>query len=275
MCKNPNTAGNIYRPNCFSAIIGSAYSDIVNAKYHNGLEKYPSLYEYVYGYSGILALGYCNIIRKIQLETRADRVLFLARDGDLLQKIYLNLYPETDTEYFLWSRLAATKLCFEENTLDFIRRFVYHKYGDNFTAGELLEQMDLKELKSGCHFGNTVINEKNYRLLSGFIFDNKDKILKLYELLSTGFESKLSGCTKALAVDVGWAGSGAAAIGELCRKWGLEIEVIGVNGGMNDSFAEQPNASEGVAAIEKALFLLLSSKSQHRYIFVPRFRFGS
>lgn len=271
MCKNPDTVGNIYRPDCFSAIIGSAYSGIVNAKYHSGLERFPSLYEYGYGYSGIFVLGYCNYIRKIQLESGADKVLFLARDGDLLQKIYLKLYPDADTEYFLWSRLAATKLCFEENTLDFIRRFVYHKYGDNLTAGELLEQMDLSELKSQCPFENTIINEKNYRMLSGFIYDNKDKIVKLYEPLNMGakkyFESKLRNCSKVLAVDVGWAGSGAATISELCRKWGFETEVIGVNGGMNDSFAEQPNASEGLLQSGK-LYSYCFSQSHNRNIYL-------
>ncbi|MBD5080721.1 MAG: HAD-IA family hydrolase [Ruminococcaceae bacterium] len=271
LCKNPNTVGNIYRPDCFSAIIGSAYGGIVNTKYHCGLEKLPSLYEYGYGYSGIFVFGYCNFIRKIRLETGADKVLFLARDGDLLQKIYIKLFPEADTEYFLWSRLAATKLCFEENTLDFIRRFVYHKYGDNFTAGELLEQMDLGGLKDQCSFANTVINEKNYRLLSGFIYDNKDKISKLYEPLNIGakkyFESKLKGCSKVLAVDVGWAGSGAAAIDNLCRKWGIDTEVIGVNGGMNDSFAEQPNASEGLLQAGK-LFSYCFSQNHNRDIYL-------
>ena len=271
LCKNPNTVGNIYRPDCFSAIIGSAYGGIVNTKYHCGLEKLPSLYEYGYGYSGIFVLGYCSFIRKIQLETGADKVLFLARDGDLLQKIYIKLFPEADTEYFLWSRLAATKLCFEENTLDFIRRFVYHKYGDNFTAGELLEQMDLGGLKDQCSFANTVINEKNYRLLSGFIYDNKDTISKLYEPLNIGakkyFEGKLKGCSKVLAVDVGWAGSGAAAIDKLCRKWGLDTEIIGVNGGMNDSFAEQPNASEGMLQAGK-LFSYCFSQNHNRDIYL-------
>ena len=270
-CINPNAAGNIYRPDCFSVIMGSAYGGIVNAKYHNGLEKYPSLYEYGYGYSGIFVLGYCNYIRKIQLETGADKILFLARDGELLQKIYLKLYPDSDTEYFLWSRLAATKLCFEENTLDFIRRFVYHKYDENFTASELLEQMDLKGLQNECPFSNTIINEKNYRLLSGFIFDNKDKILRLYEPLNIGakkyFENKLKSCNKVLAADAGWAGSGAAAIGELCRRWGFDTQVIGVNGGVNDSFAEQPNASEGLLQSGK-LYSYCFSQNHNRDIYL-------
>lgn len=270
-CKNPNTSGNPYRPNCFSAIIGSAYSGIVNAKYHCGLNEYPALYEYGYGYSGIFVLGYCEFIRKIQLETGADKVLFLARDGELLQKIYQKLYPYANTEYFLWSRLAATKLTFEENTLDFIRRFVYHKSSGVFSAGEILDQMDLSELKDKCPLIDTIINIKNYGQLAEFITENKDKIIKLYEPLNTGgkkyFENKLKGCTKALAVDVGWAGSGAVAISDLCRKWGIKTEIIGVNGGTNDSFSEQPDTSESLLQSGK-LYSYCFSQRHNRDIYL-------
>lgn len=271
ICKNPNTEGNPYRPDCFSAIIGSAYSGIVNAKYHSGLNLYPTLYEYGYGYSGIFVLGYCNFIRKIQLETGADKVLFLARDGELLHKVYKKLYPNADTEYFLWSRLTAAKLSFNENTLDFIRRFIYHKNRDNFSAREILEQMDLGELHNKCPLKDTVINNKNYKLLAKFIIDNKEQINKHYEPLNIGarkyFEDKLTNCRKALAVDVGWAGSGAVSISQLCRKWKICTEIIGVNGGTNDSFSEHPNSSESLLQSGK-LYSYCFSQGHNRDIYL-------
>lgn len=263
-CKNVNECGAAYRPADMSKIVGSAYCGVVNGKLHCGLEKYPMLYEYGYIYSGIFALGYCGFIHRISREQRADKVLFLARDGDLLKKIYDKLYPEENTEYFLWSRLAAVKLCFLDNTCDYIRRFIYHKSDGKLSAARLLEQMELGELSEECPMKDTVITEKNYMELGRFIIDRKERIASIYDEQAQGaqryFSQKLSGCKKALAVDVGWAGSGGAAIGALCKKWNLGTQVIGVVAGTNDGGSEQPNASEG----------LLQSGKMYSYCFSQR-----
>ncbi len=250
ICNNVNTCGSPYRPGEMSRIIGSAYSGIINAKFHNGLEEYPTLYEYGYAYSGLFVLGFCNYIHKIRQKTQADKVLFLARDGDLLKKIYNKLYPKDSTEYFLWSRLAAVKLCFSENISDFKRRFVYHKSNGKYTAKELLQQAELEELSEICTLKNTIITEKNYRELGQFIVDNKEAVSEIYAPQGEGarkyFENKIGGSKKALAVDVGWAGSGGAAISALCKKWNINTEIIGVIAGTNDSYSEQPDASESL-----------------------------
>lgn len=269
-CKNVNECGAAYRPADMSKIVGSAYSGVVNGKLHCGLEEYPMLYEYGYAYSGIFALGFCGFIHKISLEQQADKILFLARDGDLLKQIYGKLYPDESTEYFLWSRLAAVKLCFLENTADFIRRFIYHKCNGKFTASELLKQMELGELSEECPLKNTVITEKNYKELGRFVVERKEKIALIYDEQARGaqkyFSQKLSGSKKVLAVDVGWAGSGGAAIGALCKKWNLGVEVIGVIGGANDSGSEQPNASEGLLQSGK-MYSYCFSQSHNRNIY--------
>lgn len=262
--RNPNDFGSAFRPVCGSRIVGSAYSGLVNGKFHSGLEALPVLYEYGYAYSGIFVLGYCNFIRRIFLESGADKILFLARDGELLKKIYDKLYPNDSTEYFLWSRLAATKLCFEENTLDFIRRFVYHKCSGEFTAAEIFEQMELNELISELPWGEIKITEGNYKELAEYIIDNKEKIINLYREQTEGakkyFSQKLEGSKRVLAVDVGWAGSGGNAIARLAKKWEFDIEVTGVIAGTNDSFSEQPDASEA----------LLQSGKMYSYCFSQR-----
>lgn len=269
--QNPNTAGDPFRPlDLMSRITGSAYAGLVNARFHSGLESYPMLYEYGYAYSGIFALGYCNYIRKLQLETGADKVLFLARDGDLLKKIYDKLYPDSDTEYFLWSRMAAVKLCFEENTLDFIRRFVYHKSSGSYTAEKIFRDMELEPLLEGFAPGDTVINSDNSEALEEYIKQNKEKIKALYSSQEQGaklyFSRMLSGCKKALAVDVGWAGSGAASIASLAERWGIDVEIIGVIAGTNDSFAEQVDASEAMLQSGK-LYSYCFSQRHNRHIY--------
>lgn len=249
-CPNPNTVGNTYRPADMSRIVGSAYCGVVNAKLHSGLAKYPMLYEYGYAYSGIFTLGFCRFIHDIAEKRGADRVLFLARDGDLLKRVYDMLYPESDTEYFLWSRMAATKLCLEDNTADFIRRFVYHKCGGSHTGRGLLAQMELSELADKCPCRDELITDKNYEELARYIIANRDKAAALYKPQYDGaqryFAGMLDGCKRALAVDIGWAGSGGAAIAQLAEKWGMDCEIIGVIGCANDSSAEQPDCSEAL-----------------------------
>ena len=263
-CRNVNDRGRAFRPENMSRIVGSAYRGLVNGKFHDGIRSYPMPYEYGYAYSGIFVLGFCNFIRGIQLRHGADKILFLARDGDLLKQVYDKLYPDDNTEYFLWSRLAAVKLCFPINTHDFIRRFVYHKCGKGYTAAELLKQMELDEIIESCTLKSTVITEKNYGQLGRFIIDNREKIAEIYDGQTRGakkyFNETLSSCKRVLAVDVGWAGSGGAAIGALCKEWGLDVDVIGIIAGTNDSFSEQPDASEG----------LLQSGKMYSYCFSQR-----
>ena len=266
----PNVVGAPYRPEKMSRIIGSAYAGIVNAKFHNGTENLPMLYEYGYAYSGIFALGYCVYIRRLQIMTGADKVLFLARDGDLLKKIYNKLYPESGTEYFLWSRLAAVKLCFEENMLDFIRRFVYHKSSGGYKSSQIFSDMGLEKLFPDFKQGDIKITSENFRLVEDYITANKDKIKEIYSPLDIGakkyFSEKLRGSKKALAVDVGWAGSGFASISELAEKWGFDTDIIGVVAGTNDSFSEQPDASEALIQSGK-LYSYCFSQRHNRHIY--------
>lgn len=256
--------GNPYRSDSMSRIIGSAYSGLVNNRLHCGMENYPMLYEYGYVYSGIFVLGFCRYIHKICKETGADRILFLARDGDLLKRVYDRLYPDSPTEYFLWSRQAAIKLCASENILDFVRRFVYHKSNGKYTAGKIFREMEQEELLQGFEPGDVIIDEKNVAKLEKYILDNAHRIAEGYRAETEGaklyFAKMLSGSKKALAVDVGWAGSGGAAIGRLAEEWGMGTEVIGVIAGTNTETNDQSDASEA----------LLQSGKMYSYCFSQR-----
>lgn len=266
---NPNTVGSAYRSADMSRMVGSAYAGLVNARLHSGSEVYSVLWEYGYVYGGIFALGYCRYIRGIAERTGAEKILFLARDGDLLKRVYDGLYPDSPTEYFLWSRLAAAKLCFEENTADFIRRFVYHKR-NKFTAEELLGQMELSELSEGCPMRTEIVTEKNYIKLARYVVANKRRVIELYKPQRDGarryLADKLNGCKSALAVDIGWAGSGGAAIAELAKKWVPDCAVTGVIACANDSSTEQPDCSEGLLQSGK-MFAYCYSQSHNRDIY--------
>ena len=267
---NSSFMGNPYRPVTMSRIIGSAYSGIVNNRLHCGMKSYPMLYEYGYVYSGIFVLGFCRYIRKIAQETGADRILFLARDGDLLKRVYDKLYPNSPTAYFLWSRLAAVKLCAGENILDFVRRFVYYKSNGTYTAGKIFREMGQENLLADFEPGDVLIDEKNVSRLEKYILDNADRITERYKAETAGakhyFNHMLDGSRKALAVDVGWAGSGGVAIGRLADKWGLGTEIIGVIAGTNTDTNDQPDASEALLQ-SKRMYAYCFSQSHNRHIY--------
>lgn len=75
-----------------------------------------------------------------------DKILFLARDGEILKKVYELVYPEDKeiSEYAYWSRKPATKLMAVGDKHDYFRRFIYHKVNQGNTIAKTLESMELE-----------------------------------------------------------------------------------------------------------------------------------
>lgn len=268
-----------YRPFDMSAIVGSAYRAIVSAALYNGSQSLSMDYEYGYVYGGLFVLGYCAFIRKYASEHGIDKILFLSRDGDTLKQAYDLLYPDNDSSYVFWSRKAATKLEAFYDKHDFFRRFIYHKLNQDYSIEKILKSMELESLvpdlkdwreiwekreKKECtsrevydkHKKNFVdlkaedeLTEKNGYLLRRFIEAKWGKVLEIYsgqlQAAKVYYRGETIGCKKVLAVDIGWAGSGAMALRHLFEhEWKLNTEVIGMVAGTNTVYNFEPDASE-------------------------------
>ncbi|MBQ6026926.1 MAG: hypothetical protein IJL20_15085 [Lachnospiraceae bacterium] len=268
-----------FRPFDMSAIIGSAYRAIVSATIYNGLNRFSMDYEYGYIYGGLFVLGYCNFIRKYCQTHNIDRILFLSRDGDTLKQAYDYLYPDDDTEYVYWSRKAATKLEAFFDKHDYFRRFIYHKLNQKYSLAKALKAMELESLVEELKDWPSIweqtekekgvseevykwhkkdfvnlqpddeLTEKNGYLLRRFIEAKWDKVLRIYsgqlKAAKDYYSRKTSGCKKVLAVDIGWAGSGAMTLRHLFKnEWQLGCEVIGMIAGTNTIYNFEPDASE-------------------------------
>lgn len=144
--QNVNKNVLLYRPMDMSSMIGGAYRGLVSNHLYNGSEKFSIDYEYGYVYGGLFVVGYCHFIHEYYEQHYLDRLLFLARDGDILNRVYQKLYPDDRTVYVYWSRKAATKLMADEDKHDFFRRFIYHKVNQKVTIGEALRSMELEQL---------------------------------------------------------------------------------------------------------------------------------
>ena len=150
---NVNDLGEKYRARDLSAITGSLYRGIVNTHIYNGLHVYTREYELGFIYGGLFVTGYCQWIHRYVEEHDIDKILFLARDGDILYKVYRKMYPKEAgpdrTEYVYWSRRAATKMGASYFKYDFFRRFLHHKVNQEYTLEQIFASMELSDMLVG------------------------------------------------------------------------------------------------------------------------------
>lgn len=247
---NVNHIGASFRADRMSAILKSTYGGIVNAKLHCGLELYNIQYEYGYICGGIFALGYCQYIHKLSAELNVDNVLFLARDGYLLEKIYNRLYPNEKTDYVYWSRFAAAKLGSDYYKSDYIRRFVFHKVNSGLTIGEIIDETEVSALKKVVTLPlDETLNSNNSTKLAEQFYDHWDIILTAYAdeniAAKRYFNEILATTQRALVVDIGWAGSGAVIMSEVVnKKYKIPCEMFAVVAGTSSKNTAEPNISE-------------------------------
>ena len=270
--KNVNQMGMRFRSLEMSAVVGSIYCGLVNAHIHNGLRVYSKDYEYGFIYGGILVLGYCQFIHEYVLQNHIGKVLFLARDGDILKKVYDRMYPEEAGKscYVLWSRLAATKLAARYYKYDYFRRFLFHKVNQGFTLAQIFETMELEDMLTdltdstkGKLKPSTELTDKNAKEVRQYLTLRWDWVLSHYETqIKNGkeyFEKLLAQCDSAVAVDIGWAGSGAMALDVLINRiLGLNCSITGLIAGTNSANSAEPDMSEAQLSNGKLVSYLFS-----------------
>lgn len=254
--RNVHRAGTPYRAEDMSPIVGSLYRGLVNTRLHNGAELHSRAWEYGYVYGGLFAVGYCRFVEQLRRELGADRLLFLSRDGAVLLRVYQRLYPRQGERavYARWSRLAAAKITADRFRGEYFRRFLTHKAGQGFSLGQVLESMELAPLLPGLCGAlgagpGTELTHKNAPLVKSYLVERWDQVLACYEGCRQAggayYRALLAGCQKALAVDIGWAGSGAVMLDwAVNRLWGLGCPVFGAVAGANSRRSPEWDAME-------------------------------
>ena len=254
--RNVHRAGTPYRAEDMSPIVGSLYRGLVNMRLHNGAELHSRAWEYGYVYGGLFAVGYCRFVERLRRELGADRLLFLSRDGAVLLRVYQRLYPAEGERavYARWSRLAAAKITADRFRGEYFRRFLTHKAGQGFSLRQVLESMELTPLLPGLCGAlgagpNAELTHKNAPLVKSYLVERWDQVLACYESHRQAggayYRALLAGCRKALAVDIGWAGSGAVMLDwAVNRLWGLGRPVFGAVAGANSRRSPEWDAME-------------------------------
>ena len=274
--KNVNDVGMKYRPEDMSIIMKSIYSGLTNAYLHNGLKIYTKEYEFGFIYGGLFVLGYCHWIHEYVKKHAVDKILFLARDGDLLSKVYTYLYPQEtgNLEYVYWSRLVAAKLSAKYYKHDFFRRFLYQKINQQYTLSSIFETMELQDMLPS--FLTSTLNKQKYTEKSFFndiladetkayLLLHWEEVLRHYAGESGAgyiyYQKVLKGCTNVVAVDVGWSGSGAIALHYIVNNiWNMDCNIIGLIAGTNSIYCKEPDASESLLHTEQLKSYLFSQE---------------
>lgn len=266
--ENPNRWSLLYRAYDMSPIIGGAYRGLVNNRFHNGSQSYNQDYEYGYAYGGLFLVGYCGFIHRYCQTHGIDRILFLARDGEIIRKVYGELYPREKTEYAYLSRYAAAKLTAGTQMAEYLRKLVYHKVGQGLLLREILRQMELEPLEKEMAEETaldpgTKLTPGNAETFVDFLRGKRERILEIYEPQRRAAESYyrtlLEGCKRAAVVDIGWAGSGAAALMSLTKEWGLDCGITGILAGTNTVHNDEPDMSDGFLQTGQMVSYLYSS----------------
>lgn len=236
---NVNKTGNKFRPANMSMLIGSAYKGIINYYLHNGLHNYSCAYEYGFSVGGFYVTGFCSWIYKRVKEKNIQKVLFLARDGDIYIKVFRKMFPDIVCEYVYWSRIPSILATTKFGREAFVYSLVYEKTNAKIktTIGELLDSIGAERLTGRLNdFGldpDMNISESNKELIVAFFADNWLEIVEIYtnssKELTNYLKDVVSDNCRIAVVDVGWSGNNILKLRELILKEiGANIEITGL-----------------------------------------------
>ncbi len=237
--------GNVLRNTGLDTIIQSIYSGIVNNHLYNGIASYNKEYEHGFLYGGLLVYGFCEWINRIATQKCIDKIWFLARDMDIVYKVYNIFFKVFDNEYVSISRSAAYEISFEENTEEYIDFYFKSRANvGNSKLGDALKETDLNILLDclkDYHLDpDTIISNDNYLQIREMIYSEKERIIHFFSKSVHGaklyFDEKLGKATSVLLVDVGWGATIFNQLRHFFRKhYGGNVKLSGALLGANSS----------------------------------------
>ncbi|MDY4095128.1 MAG: hypothetical protein SOY47_00190 [Lachnospiraceae bacterium] len=256
--KSVNIYGEAYRPFYQTNIITELYTQIVNLKFHAGDNQISFFYEYGFGYGGILACGFCQFLNDLAKKEDIDKFIFVARDGDILRKVYEKYFKTRETAYLVFSRFASYELIFEDFPEEYIdkniKARIFRKNKDN-SIKKILEECHLEVLKQILEDEGVCLSEQltldNYKLIKSLLLKSKKEIQSCFQescdAAKKYFLSEADGYRKICIVDVGWHGKSTVYLKHLMeRKYAWNGTVIGAQIGASDDRVTQQYIRNGL-----------------------------
>lgn len=230
----------------------SAYNGIINSYFGAEQTSFTPAYEYGFRYFGFLIAGFCEWLNTFAENNHIDKILFLARDADIIHKVYNRNYKKFPNEYVVISRLATWIMSFESDTEAFIKYFFESRANlGTQTIGTALEETDMEDLIPMLEeYGlkaEDLLSKDNYMRFRNFIYHNKDAIINHYaDSIEAGqnyFKSVIGDAKRVCAVDIGWSGQILITMRKIIRE-----------------------LYHGEVSVQGAYFALISSEASTGYV---------
>jgi hypothetical protein len=197
----------------------------------------------------------CSFIHEYCRTHGIDKLLFLARDGEIIKKIYDKIYPNEATEYVYSSRVSNCKLMAGYDKNEYFKKLVYHKVNQGYSFEKVFHSMELEKLIPARNDNDKIVltdklNSENIKNFVEFLNKHWEDILDIYrpqrDAAGKYFKEIINSGEKIGIVDIGWAGSGAIALRTLAKKeWVINADIISFVAGTNTATNAEPFMSEG------------------------------
>lgn len=216
------------------------HSDSLNEDYRIGYELF-----------GPVLMGFCKWINTVCEEEKIDHVCFLSRDGQIVRKAYVILYPG-DYEYFLASRRSLTvpQLRNAKDFSDILKIVTYIKREEK--TSDLLYKIgidnrntiDSIEKKYGEEVLRTELSDKKGRhLFSDIEAEMKENAVMEYKACSQYIKERVHS-TKIALIDIGWYGTMQSALENISADFHISSKFMGLYFGL----IKKENANDSLNA---------------------------
>lgn len=243
----------LYRESGMDNLQGSFYRALINNTMNNGLWEHSLYYSHGFRTGGILTTLFCQWLNAKVHRDRIDKILFCARDCDIIYKAYNKYFRECDNDYIQISRFAIMSVTSERYLYDLIGRTVIRSCredgksktletilcdsGFSFLV-EYLEDSDIDKYS----FGSAV----DIRKIEKFLYNHAEMIWKYNEESRDAavryFKQVIGTARNILIVDVGWSGTCLSAWKYFVEK-NLDIKDLYITGALLCTSQNKPVTS--------------------------------
>lgn len=220
----------VYREPELENIAGSFYRAVIQTNMNAGLWEKDLYYSHGYRVGGILAAGYCEFINQTAKKRGIDKILFCARDCDIIYKLYNQFYKEVENAYIQASRYALFQITTKHFLYDLEGRYIL-RYLKMYRSSKTIETI-LEE----CGFGYLTEDLETYNLdryrfpcsvdenrLHQFIYGSAEKIkehnTEMLEAAKKYFSEMIGESKTILVADIGWAGTCISALKYFIKEY--------------------------------------------------------
>lgn len=249
--QNVHQLGSPYRFYYEYNVVTSLTDRIINLLLHGNGEEKSVFYEYGAACGGILTCGFCQWLNELADRKNIDLFLFVARDGDVMQKIYQRHYAEYESAYLIFSRFASFELIFADYPEEYLDKNIKPRIArrncDNSIAAVLREcGLDFMEKylpEEGLTKADILTGER-YDAFRRFLLAHREEITDYFQTSCTAAEKYYRevclGHRNVCVVDLGWHGKSILYLKHFMeRKCGMDVQVSGAMIGASSEITVQ------------------------------------